>query len=244
MSSVNAQRIAASGTSMEASPPSAQPQANTLFHRSDLLVAAGAATVFTLLTAHVRWKRTDQLDEKIMASFQRLRWKPFARLMWLLSWPGFSPQSRLLPPGIAAVLWLSGRRRAGIYTFAAWGASFLGRAFKLAVRRPRPSSQRITIVPAKLDGLSFPSGHVLAYIGVYGFLHLLARSDHLPEPLAKPVRWITLLMLLGVGPSRIYEGHHWPSDVAASYLLGLGYLRLVWRHYLAGVSRSAPSREA
>ena len=27
-----------------------------------------------------------------------------------------------------------------------------------------------------------------------------------------------------VGPSRIHQGHHWPTDVAASYLLGMTYL--------------------
>ena len=34
-----------------------------------------------------------------------------------------------------------------------------------------------------------------------------------------------LLGMVGlVGPSRIYQGHHWPTDVAASYLLGTTYL--------------------
>lgn len=237
-------QIATPGTPSEVSPLTVHPRTNSIFHRSDLLFVAGVTSAFIILMSYVRRRQIDRLDEQIMASFQRLRWQPFARLMWLLSWPGFSPQSRLLPLVIAAALWLSGRRRAGLYAITAWGTSVLSRAFKLAVHRPRPSSQRITIVPAKLDGSSFPSGHVLAYVGVYGFLHLLARSGHLPKPLAKPVRWITLLMIFGVGPSRIYEGHHWPSDVTASYLLGLGYLRLVWRHYLAGASTSTASRRA
>jgi undecaprenyl-diphosphatase len=42
------------------------------------------------------------------------------------------------------------------------------------------------------------------------------------------VRWplsMGLLAMVGlVGPSRIYQGHHWPTDVAASYLLGTAYL--------------------
>jgi len=31
-------------------------------------------------------------------------------------------------------------------------------------------------------------------------------------------------LIAAVGPSRIYQGHHWPTDVAASYLLGITYL--------------------
>ena len=34
-----------------------------------------------------------------------------------------------------------------------------------------------------------------------------------------------LLAMVGlVGPSRIYEGHHWPTDVAVSPLLGTTYV--------------------
>jgi membrane-associated phospholipid phosphatase len=36
---------------------------------------------------------------------------------------------------------------------------------------------------------------------------------------------VTLIAL--VGPSRIYQGHHWPTDVSASYLVGTAYLVVV-----------------
>jgi membrane-associated phospholipid phosphatase len=31
-------------------------------------------------------------------------------------------------------------------------------------------------------------------------------------------------MLALVGPSRIQQGHHWTTDVVASYVLGLAYV--------------------
>ena len=40
-----------------------------------------------------------------------------------------------------------------------------------------------------------------------------------------------LLSLLGlVGLSRVHRGHHWASDVLASYLLGLAYV--AWLSHL------------
>jgi len=32
------------------------------------------------------------------------------------------------------------------------------------------------------------------------------------------------ILIVLVGPSRIQQGHHWPTDVSASYLLGLAYV--------------------
>jgi membrane-associated phospholipid phosphatase len=65
---------------------------------------------------------------------------------------------------------------------------------------------------------------VLTYVGLYGTLVYLAGT------LIRPARWRglavgALLALLGaVGPSRIHQGHHWPTDVSASYLLGTAYV--------------------
>ena len=33
-----------------------------------------------------------------------------------------------------------------------------------------------------------------------------------------------LALVALVGPSRVQQGHHWPTDVAASYFLGSAYL--------------------
>jgi len=40
----------------------------------------------------------------------------------------------------------------------------------------------------------------------------------------KPMSMGLLAMVGLVGPSRIYEGHHWPTDVAVSPLIGTTYV--------------------
>jgi undecaprenyl-diphosphatase len=65
---------------------------------------------------------------------------------------------------------------------------------------------------------------VLTYVGTYGFLAFLAHSLLRVKPLRRLVVGSLVLLLAAVGPSRIYQGHHWPTDVAASYLLGTSYV--------------------
>jgi undecaprenyl-diphosphatase len=65
---------------------------------------------------------------------------------------------------------------------------------------------------------------VLNYIGVYGFLAYLAHTWIRPKAIRKSIVSALLGMLALVGPSRVYLGHHWFTDVSASYMLGTTYL--------------------
>jgi undecaprenyl-diphosphatase len=100
------------------------------------------------------------------------------------------------------------------------------------MNRPRPvAGTDLRVVAAPLGGSSFPSGHVITFVGTYGFLAYLANAL-IRDP---ALRWAAVGGLVGmvvlVGPSRIYEGHHWPTDVTASYLLGTTYLIVVVTAY-------------
>jgi membrane-associated phospholipid phosphatase len=75
-------------------------------------------------------------------------------------------------------------------------------------------------VYASLTSYSFPSGHVMFYLGFFGFVGFLAFSLWKPS-----IKRTLLLVLIGtlvalIGVSRVYLGEHWPSDVLGSYLLG------------------------
>jgi undecaprenyl-diphosphatase len=65
---------------------------------------------------------------------------------------------------------------------------------------------------------------VLTYVGVYGWMTFVADLLVRPRGLRRFVVGALTTLIALVGPSRVYLGHHWASDVAASYLLGSSYL--------------------
>ena len=84
-----------------------------------------ALAAFGAVFATVKLKRSAALDRAITLRIQRLRWPALGRLMWAVSWPGFPPQSRIIPPGIVAFLWLRRYRREAAFQAAAWGTAVL-----------------------------------------------------------------------------------------------------------------------
>jgi undecaprenyl-diphosphatase len=180
---------------------------------------------FAALAALVPRKQVQAIDRAITVRLQAIRGPWIERTMVFVSWFGFPPQSRVLPPAYAAALWVARFRLEAAFQLAAWGSALLSTIVKSFVRRQRPADGKdLRVVAAPLGGSSFPSGHVLTYVGVYGWMALMADlliRPSIPRRLA--VAALTAL-IAAVGPSRIYLGHHWPTDVAASYLLGSSYL--------------------
>jgi undecaprenyl-diphosphatase len=187
-------------------------------------VIALAVAGFAALYALVRADRSAGLDLAITLRIQGRTTPLLETVMTAASWPGFPPQSRVIPPIVIAAAWASGHRREARFLVLAWGGALISTVVKATVRRPRPLPPKVRVVLAPLGGTSFPSGHVLTYVGWYGFLaHLVA--VHVRQPLVRRGTVAALVGLVGlVGPSRIEQGHHWATDVLASYLLGLGYL--------------------
>jgi undecaprenyl-diphosphatase len=192
--------------------------------RNGMFVAGVALIAFGGLFTAVRARRADAIDVAITLQLQARQHRSLAAAMELASWPGFPPQSRVIPPLIVATLFAMRLRTEAAFQLLAWGTAAIATLVKRFVQRPRPLPEQVRVVLAPLGGSSFPSGHVLTYVGTYGFLAYLTYTIVRPPQVRWPLS-IGLLGLVGfVGPSRIYQGHHWPSDVAASYLLGLSYL--------------------
>jgi membrane-associated phospholipid phosphatase len=189
-------------------------------------MAFGLATlaVFAGLFALVKRNRSHAFDLKITRSLQRINAPWFDRLMHVVSWPGFPPQSRVIPP-LLSLFWLSlGFPIEAVFQILAWGTGAISAAIKRSMRRPRPTPELVRVIAAPLGGTSFPSGHVLIYAGVYGFLAFLLETLVRPAHLRRIATSFLVGLVTMVGPSRIYLGHHWFTDVVASYLVGTSYL--------------------
>jgi undecaprenyl-diphosphatase len=197
-----------------------------------MFVAVAGLVGFAAIFAAVRARRSEAIDLALMLRLQRRRRPWLDKLMAAASWPGFPPQSRMIPPAAIAGLWLVRFPTEAAFQGAAWGTAALSSALKAMMNRPRPvAGKDLRIVAAPLGGSSFPSGHVITFVGTYGFLAYLAHTL-IRDP---ALRWTAtgglVALVVLVGPSRIYQGHHWPTDVTASYLLGTTYLIVVVTAY-------------
>ena len=224
-----------------AAPPLTLPRSVALARgRQGTLLAGGMLAGFAGIFALVRANRSLAADIAITIRLQRFRAPGLAHAMEVVSWLGFPPQSRVVPPGIALALWLVRLRTEAIFALLAWGTAFLSTVVKTMMNRPRPAHHSVQVTVAKLAGTSFPSGHTLAYVGVYGYLAYLAYTLVRPAGLRRPLVALLCGLVAGVGPSRVYEGHHWPTDVLASYLLGFSYLLGLTALYRRAKARERP----
>lgn len=192
--------------------------------RGGLAVAVAGLAGYGLLYALVKANRSTAVDVAISLKIQNVQRPWFARLMTAVSWPGFAPQNWAIPTALVVSTWGLGFRTEAAFQALAWGSGPLSAALKATMKRSRPAHPGLRVVTAPLRDSSFPSGHVLQYVSGFGFLaycvHTLVRKKRVRQPVVAALCGL----IACVGPSRIYQGHHWPTDVSASYLLGTSYL--------------------
>jgi membrane-associated phospholipid phosphatase len=135
------------------------------------------------------------------------------------------------------ILWRRRERTDAVFVALAFiGAQVLSSGMKLGFRRDRP------FFPDPLateSTFSFPSGHALVSLAVYGAIALvLARRLSTNGRRALLVGTVAVLVL-AIGFSRLYLGVHFLSDVLAGFAAGIAWLSLL---YVALEARRYTSR--
>ncbi len=113
------------------------------------------------------------------------------------------------------------------------------RALQLAVRHsidwpagPPPGAgqaEYFYTTHALPDGGSFPSGHVLGQMLVYGLLFAFAPRIFASRGACVGVRALCVAVIALGAPARMYTGAHWPSDlIGAALLASLYLLPVLW----------------
>ena len=162
-------------------------------------------------------------------------------------WQGLSDAANLpliaIGLGIVAWLLLAHRRREAVLVILVLAAVTAGsEAVKELVARPRPPGFD-TSIPGVV--YSYPSGHVLEVLTILGIIAILLWRSSLPRPVRIAVPILFALIVVMVAVARVAVNAHYPSDVLAGFLGGLGCLGLFGRLSQAVVDRpSAESRAA
>lgn len=123
-------------------------------------------------------------------------------------------------------------RLIGLEALAVLGISqIIVQSIKLGLSRERPYKiiQHLNTFGIDLKDYSFPSGHTTASFSIAATLALNI-----------PNIWIILYLLaLLIGISRIYLGVHYPTDVLAGIVLGIGTSIVVHHFLLESIERVA-----
>lgn len=94
---------------------------------------------------------------------------------------------------------------------------------KMAFARPRPD---LAVRIIEQGGFSFPSGHSMNSLVVYGLLIYLVRRYCKDKKKANVLTAFLSLLITFIGLSRIYVGVHYPTDVLGGWSLGLVVLMI------------------
>lgn len=96
--------------------------------------------------------------------------------------------------------------------------SLLNKLLKQLFQRARPDD----ILPLiDQGGYAFPSGHSVTSMAFYGLLLFLVQTRMEDRKKANALSLVLLVLIVLIGPSRIYLGVHYPTDVLAGWAEGI-----------------------
>jgi membrane-associated phospholipid phosphatase len=190
--------------------------------------------LFALLATFVHFHPVLGVDVTITKEFQENQNPWLSSIMAAVSYIGYQIWLSVGLVVVAVViLWVVDLRLEAVTVAVVYAVSgLLNAVIKLFVGRPRPNASLVDVFRAA-GGESFPSGHVMSYVAFWGLLFTFGII------LFDGWRWwriallvVSAFFVVMVGPSRIYLGAHWATDVLGAYLIEIALLGIALLIYL------------
>jgi undecaprenyl-diphosphatase len=196
--------------------PTADPTAATSSRAWPILAAIGLGG-FALVTWLVAIKFVFPFDQPLLdatAGFGQ----------YMEAWRGISESANLplIAIGIGIVVWLlwhKQRREALVVTGVLAAVTAGSEAVKQLIARPRPPGYSDNVLGVVY---SYPSGHVLEALTIYGIIAVLIWRSSLPTVVRVVVPLLFSVIVVLVAIARVASAAHYPSDVLAGLLGGIG----------------------
>ena len=170
---------------------------------------------------HASWLTT--IDQPIIQAI--CAWRPgwLTAILLVITTLGDPLSVTLIAAGFALLLWWQKRPYQALFVLSNVAVmSGINHVIKQWLQRPRPFIADPSIHPlTTAGGFSFPSGHSAGAMLLYGSLIILTMIWPLPKKWVWPIRIVSGIMIVLTGISRIYVQVHYPTDVAAGWLLAL-----------------------
>ncbi|MDL2353323.1 MAG: phosphatase PAP2 family protein [Pseudomonadota bacterium] len=228
------------------------PRGWRISRRHALIAASSCWAGFAVIVALVLGNRLAAFDSAGLQYFRTgpnaVPWGPPALLEAVRDWTalgGVLLRNLFAAITIAALLLVRLRREATLLAATILSGWVVNTLIKATVGRPRP-----TIVShlAEAGGSSFPSGHsfnsAVVYMGIALALASLSAQRGVRRSMITGAALVTALIAV----SRVWLGVHYPSDVLAGWLGGMGWAltasALLYRPARELADAAAPAIEA
>lgn len=197
-----------------------------------LVTAAIALWGFAELAETVMHDQTRSFDINALLAIHRLQAPWLTPIMLFLTDIG-DPTVLVIVAAIMSLVLLAQHQRSQAMTVTIGGVGALGLnlLLKRLFERSRPELWS-RVVEVKF--YSFPSGHAMLSIVMYGLLGYLLASYY--QKYRNLIIVVMSFLIALIGFSRLYFGVHWLTDIIAGYAAGFVWLMTcilsleIWRH--------------
>lgn len=190
-----------------------------------LIIALVSMIPFVIIIAfgYFDWERITMVDYQISSYFYQLHSPMLNSVMTVVTHMGDLLVQTFVTVFVVITLFVLKKWRTAMWygLTVLIGAGFLNGAIKELYGRARPNQIQPLV---EIGGYSFPSGHSMGSIIVYGGILFLFFRFIRSIPLKIIISTVLSLMVLGIGISRVYLGVHFPTDVVGGFSLGAAWL--------------------